>query len=230
MIFRIVLAVSLFAFGFPTEAKLPIRKMAYPALVPAVANMGPGCRVRLDIPLNSEFGVSYAEPDKANALATRHQQFGGGGFGVASRWLPFDRGCASCLWHVGFTCYHKDSDIAQGDIVMRDSGSGDWVVRPERSDLLPSAFPEYRLTVYQIKSINAEGWAITTDVTATNHPQRLLDFCIYKGNRAICGNSNVADLEVSRRYPLADRTQYVLKILRSINFLDDVSPGQVPAH
>lgn len=191
-------------------AKQPPEQPLYPALVATVANFGPGCHIKLVIPSRSEFPVTYGvEP-------------GTGGASIILASLPFWNG----EWFIGFTCYSKNSERAKDDLITWGETAERWIPNPDGWPL----HPEMRFTIYGVETPNANGWAHTTDDTAIEETraERRLRYCIYHGDRAICGGSTVGGLTTINRHPQADRTPYVLKILRSIQFLEDAPPEALP--
>ena len=74
--------------------------------------------------------------------------------------------------------------------------------------------------VYDIKALNAQGWAETQDVVTGEEGDRSrsMAFCVVHGEKALCGLGQVAYLITG---PEGDLTQQALKIIRSIEFLPD---------
>lgn len=200
------------------HAKEPQAK-TYPMLESEIANMGPGCRVKVLAPRETRFKSNYIGHD-ADGVVNPSWTQGGAGF------ILKDPPYLKDYWSFGFICYSRDSEIAQSRTLEWDSTKNSWMIRPEKRDILPDVFPEYRLTIYQIKAVNASGWAMTTDDTAVDpeKAERRLQYCIYYRDRAICGTSDMGNVETIQRHPIADRTPYVLKILQSIEFLEDEPP------
>jgi len=193
----------------------PSSKPTYPTLEPVVANMGPGCRVRLSIPNESRYSSNYIG---YTDQGVKNSSWREGGLGFHRGQLPY----RSDEWHFGLTCYSTDADQPRNEWVVFDSKKQLWTVNPANTDIIP----EQHLKVYQVKTPNAQGWAYTDDDTAVEFPDRRMQYCVYHGDKAICGDTDVGAIKTIRRHPLADRTPYVLKILNSIEFLEDSPPSQ----
>jgi hypothetical protein len=205
MIRRTSVAGALLAVSCVTWVTQPV-KTSYPTLVSKVANFGPGCRVKLSVPIGAEFPVTYGiEP-------------GTGGASLILTSPPFWYG----EWFLGFTCYSQHSEQAKDDLIARRETDRRWVEKSDGSHINPAM----RFTIYNIETRSAIGWSHTTDDTAVaeERAERLLRYCVYHNDRAICGGSTVGSIATISRHPRADRTAYVLKILRSIEFLDDAPP------
>lgn len=89
--------------------------------------------------------------------------------------------------------------------------------------------PNYRklrrdaLRAYTLQSINAHGFAFTEeDVTGDERWRiRFLDYCLFHAEMALCGRGEVGYVADG---PKGDLTDYVLQILRSIEFLPTPPP------
>jgi hypothetical protein len=198
-----VLVLALLLATSAVYAKQP-EKLAYPSLEPVVANLGPGCQIKLKVPNTGKFTSGIASGTGAASMILSHPPY----------WNDD--------WFLRFTCYSANADSVppKNDTVAFDNKKQCWIRNPANTDIIP----EQHLKVYQIKTPNAQGWAYTEDVTATEFPERLMQYCVYHGDKAICGDTDVGSIETIHRHPLADRTSYVLKILNSIEFLEDAPP------
>lgn len=209
-----VLILTLLSVSSAACATKPV-KTGYPMLKPVIANMGPGCRVKLSVPDASRYSYNYVG---YTDQGIPNPSWSEGSLGFQSTSLPY----WPDSWHFGLTCYQSTSTQARNNTVAFNSKAGFWVVNPSNTDILP----EQHLKVYQIKTSNAQGWAYTDDDTATEFPERRMQYCVYHDERAICGHTDVGYLKSIRRHPSADRTAYVLKILNSIEFLEDAPPSE----
>ncbi|NMG74729.1 hypothetical protein [Aromatoleum diolicum] len=171
--------------------------------------MGQGCRIKIDLPAKERYGFNYAEIPEAGPFGA------GGNGGISVINPPYWPG----YWHLQFTCYSKDAELAKDDLIVWGEAAERWIPNPDGWPVPPAM----RFTIYEVKTPNASGWAHTTDDTAVaeERAERRLRYCIYHDERAICGGSTVGNLLTITRHPQADRTPYVLEILRSIEFLDD---------
>lgn len=82
------------------------------------------------------------------------------------------------------------------------------------------------LRAYPLKSVNAQGFAFTEEEVIGDEKfrTRYLDYCLFHEKVALCGRGDVGYVAQG---PDGDFTDYVLDILRSIEFLP--SPDPVPA-
>jgi hypothetical protein len=94
------------------------------------------------------------------------------------------------------------------------------------------ADPEYKelrrnaLRAYTVKSVNAQGFAFTEeDVTGEEKWRtRFIEYCLFHAEVALCGRGEVGYVAQG---PRGDLTDYVLQILRSIEFLPN-DPSVAP--
>jgi hypothetical protein len=92
--------------------------------------------------------------------------------------------------------------------------------------------PDYRelrrnaLRAYTVKSVNAQGFAFTEeDVTGEEKWRtRFIEYCLFHAEVALCGRGEVGYVAQG---PRGDLTDYVLQILRSIEFLPN-DPSVAP--
>ena len=126
---------------------------------------------------------------------------------------------------VNFTCYAADDGMATKGWATYDDSSKKWKINlsPHDAEMFVNAHK-----TYQIKALNAQGWAVTiNDVTGDEQwRQRHLHYCLIKDVKAVCGNGEMGYLRSGRKGNL---TPYVLQILRSIEFIDDALPEQPTA-
>lgn len=214
MIGRLIVTGVLLISAGMTWAEPPL-KPVYPPLTPVIANMGQGCRIKIHLPAQANYKFNYAGYDDKGNINPSWLN-GSLGFNL------FHPPHLNDYWNLGFTCYSKDAELAKDDLIVWGETAERWIPNPDGWPVPPAM----RFTIYEIKTPNASGWAHTTDDTAVaeERAERRLRYCIFHDERAICGGSTVGNLLTISRHPLADRTPYVLKILRSIEFLDDAPP------
>lgn len=82
--------------------------------------------------------------------------------------------------------------------------------------------------VFNLVSVNATGYAYTQEQFTGEESTRirLLDFCLIREPRMLCGHGEVGLL---RDGPRGDLTPYILEVLRSVAFLDDAAAAPQPA-
>ena len=128
-------------------------------------------------------------------------------------------------FYLGFTCCAADDGIATKGWATYDDSSKKWKINlsPHDAEMFVNAHK-----TYQIKALNAQGWAVTiNDVTGDEQwRQRHLHYCLIKDAKAVCGNGEMGYLRSGRKGNL---TPYALQILRSIEFIDDTPPEQPTA-
>jgi hypothetical protein len=78
--------------------------------------------------------------------------------------------------------------------------------------------------VYDIQAVNSQGWAMTQEdlIGDESIRRRMLHYCLIHSPKALCGEGEVGYLKDGRK---GDLTDYALKILRSIEFLEDEPPA-----
>lgn len=79
-------------------------------------------------------------------------------------------------------------------------------------------------SIYQIKNLDVSGFARTTDEVNGEFSKRtrLLDFCVFSGDKALCGHGEVMRLSKPNRTDLP----YALKIIRTIKFVSDKNDSE----
>lgn len=178
----------------------------------ASANMAPGCNIRLQVP-----------PDAR--VTSSPENRGSGGITV-----PNPRHLVSKEYiepfYVGFACYDANTkDLFAGQPVKYDEQLKKWVrhiegrYSPIDSDNLKHAL-DSATHFYELTSVNAQGYAYTEDdVTGEERYRgRRLHYCLIHPPKALCGTGDMGYLS---DLPKGDLTAYSLKILSSIEFLDD---------
>ncbi|GIX23871.1 MAG: hypothetical protein KatS3mg122_1102 [Caldimonas sp.] len=130
-------------------------------------------------------------------------------------------------FYLRFICYDADSEVVTQGWGKRAS-SGEWV-----ASVSPSDEPLFKgaLRAHQVHSVNASGWAVAVDDVIGDERYRLrrLYYCVIHEPKAVCGHSEMGLLPDIRRNPKNDLTPYALKILRSIEFIDDATTPAAPA-
>lgn len=171
-----------------------------------IANLGPGCRFKIKIPSGSNFNYRYQN----------NQYKGIAEFSIKMPSNFSDDG----TWGGGFGCYRIDDKKFQ-QIWMATSPQNGRMPNP--SDFIKNFKNEEGATFIPIKSINSEGWALTYDDTAGDEKYRLrhLRYCLIKNKNAICGGSEIGYIDFLNNKNNIDVSFYALKILRSIEFLEE---------
>lgn len=178
----------------------------FPSTSSQTLNLGPGCRFSAAIPHTSIISARYdsAEP------------FGSGGFGIEKLLPPQN------YWGVDFHCSRSDQDFVNSGWVISDNGT--WKLNENDTNRLLLSLKALRF--FRIELVQFNGWVVTYDDTFGDEKfrQRTLSYCVVRREKAICGESKVGYLDSIKKNGRADLTSYVLKILESIYFLEDVAP------
>lgn len=138
------------------------------------------------------------------------------------------------------TCYRAAAVVWLREFpVSFDSVSQEWVPDIERRlnwaasaggqegvDLAYRKLRRDALRAYALKSVNAQGFAFTEEDVIGDEKSRIryLDYCLFYADVALCGRGDVGYVAEG---PKGDLTDYVLQILRSVEFLPD--PPATPA-
>lgn len=180
----------------------------------ASANMAPGCNIRLQVP-----------PDAR--VTSSPENRGSGGITV-----PNPRHLVSKEYiepfYVGFACYDATAEIVGAGPVKFDEEKKKWVRHfPNR---LKGEGVEYSaeenleldraIHFYELTTVNADGYAYTEDdlIGDEGARHRKLHYCLIHPPKALCGTGDMGYLS---DLPKGDLTAYSLKILSSIEFIDD---------
>lgn len=171
-----------------------------------IFNLGPGCRFSATIPRTSIVSARYASAEP----------FGSGGLGIDKLPPPQD------YWGVDLHCSRSDQDFVNAGWAISD-GDG-WKLNDNTTNNLLLSLNALRF--YKIEFVQFNGWAVTYDDTFGDEKfrQRTLSYCIVRFEKAICGESKVGYLESIEKSRKSDLTPYVLKILKSMYFLEDIAP------
>lgn len=181
-----------------------------------VTTLGPSCRIRMKIPqaAKSDWLVSSNEPT-ANGSGSVYLRYGE---------IPKafkGKECDDCSFAIGVGCHDaSDSLVQQGWAVRSDQG--EW-----RINFGPSDSQAFRRAarIYTLDHGKANGWAVTFDdaIGEESGRQRHLHYCLVREPKAICGEGVMGMVEVIKKRPKTDLTAYVLRVLRTIELLDDAA-------
>lgn len=124
---------------------------------------------------------------------------------------------------IGMRCFDSDDGTVRHGWAKFEEAQQRWQVSlpPEDEELFAG-----KTRIYQLTNSNASGWVVTID-DATGEEfgrRRMLHYCLIHPPKALCGSGEMGYIEDIRRHPKNDLTPYALKILRSIEFLDE--PGK----
>ncbi|MFM0227250.1 hypothetical protein [Paraburkholderia dipogonis] len=124
-----------------------------------------------------------------------------------------------------FSLRFKCIDVQSSDGTALAYGAA-WDMRGKRWKPYYEDNSERRLTapvsrIYQVRSINATGFLRTTDQINGEEAQRVrfYSFCLFNGHKAVCGDGQSMRL----REPQRDFLPYILRVLRSLSFIDSQS-------
>ena len=175
--------------------------------IPHVGNYGPGCRIRFLIPKGSVANVYYGP----------EEQLGNGGLSVLG--MPYQSDSSL----LGFNCYRADTPRVKAGWAIPKPGGG-W--QPNKNSSIAELIPSKAFHFYDLVAINSQGWALTIDDTFGDERfrRRQLSYCLIYEAKAICGQNFMGSLWDIQRDKRADLTPYALKVLRSIEFLEDAPP------
>ncbi len=188
----------------------------------AVIDMGPGCRIRLQVPQKAGHG---GMPPESGAR-------GRGGITVENP-LNLKRNTYIEPFYLRFYCHDADPEALSESAPLRyDAPSQTWQKEMQKLyGLYTDPDPSFKrqldraVRIYEMKSVNAAGFAFTLDDVIGDERGRIRYFryCLFRGPKAICGQTDVGLLVDIRRNPKHDLTPYALKILRSIEFIDEAA-------
>ncbi|WP_157451409.1 hypothetical protein [Caldimonas taiwanensis] len=194
----------------------------------AMLDMGPGCRIKLQVPASADYGAVGPKPGYE----------GEGGITIENP-LNLKRKTYIEPLYLRFFCHDADPEaLSEGDPLSYDASTHTWrkdmeklyglYVDPDR------AFKkklDQAVRIYEMKSVNAQGFAYTLDdVTGEESTRRrVLHYCLFRDKKAVCSgwDTRMGYLPEIRRHPARDLTPYALRILRSIEFVDE-APQAAP--
>ena len=188
----------------------------------AVLDMGPGCRIKLQVPSIAEYGAVRPKPGYE----------GEGGITIENP-LKLKRKTYIEPFYLRFICHDADPEaLSQSAPLRYDARAQTWRKDMQKLyDLYIEPSPSFKraldraVRIHEMKSVNAQGFAYTLDdVTGEESTRRrVLYYCLMHGPKAVCNSfdTRMGYLPDIQRNPRNDLTPYALKILRSIEFLDD---------
>lgn len=135
---------------------------------------------------------------------------------------------------VGFLCLDATPPYKDISTVARfDSQKDKWVRNDAYRFYSPSDDPKQDLIwerraaksihFYELNNVNSKGFAYTQDAITGDEDrrERILHYCLVKPPKALCGQGVMGGLNTIKK---SDLTSYALKILRSIEFIEDALP------
>jgi hypothetical protein len=186
----------------------------------AAMDMAPGCRVQLSVPNKAQ--VSYGRDNGGSgAVTVGYSPSNGSKFSYAD---PL---------YMSFLCVDASADLTTGSPVRFDQQQGKWVKDADNFLSVQVWVDEFTLAdkrrfsdavrFFELLTTNAQGYAYTQDdITGeVRGRRRQMFYCVFHRAKAICGESTMGQLSLIRRNSKNDLTPYALRILRSIEFLDD---------
>lgn len=202
-----------------SAARADVAKAAEEPSKTAVIDMGAGCRIQLTVPGSARVsgspeggGSGSVTIENPRRLTTKRY--------IEPFWLPF-------------ICHDADPEALSESAPLRyDAPSQTWQKEMQKLyGLYTDPDPSFKrqldraVRIYEMKSVNAAGFAFTLDDVIGDERGRLRYFryCLFRGPKAICGQTDVGLLVDIRRNPKHDLTPYALKILRSIEFIDEAA-------
>ncbi len=176
-----------------------------------VANLGAGCRIKLDIPKQARLSQGYENSDHRGAA----------GFSIKISPNFSNNG----EWGVDFNCFKTNEKDFQESWKNRSPKTTAKLKTNSGKKIFTNNASEYFI---RIQAVNAQGWALTFDDTAGEEEFRTrhLKYCIKNERSAICGSSDIGYLEYLGNRKNIDMQSVTLKILESIEFLEDAPPNQ----
>lgn len=205
-----------------SAARADVAKAAEEPSKTAVIDMGAGCRIQLTVPGSARVsgspeggGSGSVTIENPRRLTTKRY--------IEPFWLPF-------------ICHDADPKVLSKGLPVRyDPDAKVW--RRDMQNLYDSngvdLDDDFKKTLegavrfYELRSINASGFAVTQDdvIGDENTRRRVLDYCLFHDRKAVCSSfdTRMGYLPQIRRNPKHDLTPYALKILRSIEFIDEAA-------
>ena len=174
------------------------------------ADLGPGCHVRGEIPFDGIMGGSYRAQSEEN----------GGGFSI--RKFPKKYGATEL--QVNMQCFKIDDGRVNDGWAKFNEQKKQWEPRFINEE---DHLQRHKVTkIYPIQALNSQGFVVTEDdlIGEEWRRDRNMHFCLLRPPKALCGDAPVMRLND----PKSNVLPYVLQILRSIEFIDDV-PSEQPS-
>ncbi|WP_284335936.1 hypothetical protein [Comamonas sp. NoAH] len=180
------------------------------ALDAQIANLGPGCRIKIDIPKGAKLAQG-CQNEHYRGMAGFSIEIGSN-FSHNGEW-GFDFEC--------FTTKEKQFQEIWTDITPKNDV--DFIISNGKKKFIDVD----NTTFFAVDSVNAQGWAITYDGTVGEERFRLrnLMYCIKTIKSAICGNSKIGYIDFTNNKKNIDIPSYAFRILESIEFLEDAPPN-----
>lgn len=175
-----------------------------------IANIGPGCRIKMDLPQGVKLGQSY----KSNSYRGRA--------GFAIKMPPNFSNDGQ--WGFDFKCYKTNEKQFQDTWKDRSPKDGTNFAIEGDTKIFTD---EEGVTYTPVQSVNAHGWALIFDDTTGEERfrSRYFWYCIKAEESAICGSSNIGYIDFLENKKNIDVTSYAFRILESIEFLEDAVPN-----
>ena len=133
-------------------------------------------------------------------------------------------------FYLGFACYDDTADVIGSDPVRYDEQSKRWKRDMQRFfDAQVSFEPDTKKRYdkathfFELTAKNSQGFAFTQDdlIGEERGRRRMLRYCLFHPPKVLCGDGEMGYVQDIKRHPKNDLTSYALKILRSIEFLDE---------
>jgi len=201
---------------------------AQPATKRMSLDMGEGCHISVKVPPKAEGGALRADPEK--------NVRGRASIGVTAP-PRATRVAYEDVFGMTLGCYDVTENLTDGYPVRYDEVQRKWVKDMDRflekqvwkDELTKEDRRQYSAAVkfYGLSPLNAHGFAFTQDdmIGDERGRRRHMRYCLFRAQKAVCGESTVALLSDIKRDRRNDLTQYALRILRSIEFVSDVGPA-----
>lgn len=176
-----------------------------------IANLGPGCRIKVDIPKWSKLNQRYQTKE--------HRGAAGLSFEMPPHFSNSGR------WGIDFSCFQTKDEEFKKFWADRSAKEGvNFKIKSGKKTFTDEEGSKFT----SIQAINAKGWAVTFDDTAGDERYRTrhLWYCLKNSTNAICGNSDIGYIDYLENNKNIDMQSVTLKILESIEFLEDAPPNQ----
>lgn len=208
-------------------AAFPVAATCQAAPRPDLLDMAPGCRILVHAP-HGAWVSSGKEGGGSGGMMVDHPPRGTKKPYVNPFYLPF-------------ICHEADpEELTIGRPVRFDNAAQQWVRDMQKffdyqGVPIDAKWREDQLRAvrfYELRAVNSYGFAYTHDDVVGDEAarRRQLNYCLFRAAQAICGDTEVGNLNDIRRNRKNDLTSYALQILRSVEFLDDApAPSERPS-
>jgi len=131
---------------------------------------------------------------------------------------------------VSMQCFDPKANVIGDDPVRYDEQSKRWKRDMQRFfDAQVSFEPDTKKRYdkathfFELTAKNSQGFAFTQDdlIGEERGRRRMLRYCLFHPPKVLCGDGEMGYVQDIKRHPKNDLTSYALKILRSIEFLDE---------